>query len=399
MEVSKKISAIKPSPTVALNGKAKELARKGEKVFNFSVGEPDYTTHKDIIDSAIQALQQSQTKYGPAGGGPQLKQAIIDKLKRDNGLSFEESQIVVGTGAKEILFHLFLSLLNDGDEVLIPAPYWVSYTAQVEIAGGKPVIIPMPENHHEARLTPEKIKPYVTARTKAIVLTSPNNPAGYILKKAELEALGDYFKDQNFWVIADEIYEYMAYTAEHHSIASLVPNLKDRYILVNGMSKGYAMTGWRVGYLAAPNPIAKMVRVLQTQSSTCLPPFVEAAATEALRRGPSLMADKIALLENRKNLAVELINSIEDVSMIPPEGAFYIFVDIRSALSKAQGYQNNNSVKFSGFLLEKYHVAMVPGEAFGVPGFLRLSYATSNDELKEGLRRLAQALQDIKKES
>lgn len=396
MELSRKISAIPPSPTVALNGKAQDLAAQGKKILNFSVGEPDFTTHKDIIDVAIQSLQQSQTKYGPSGGGPELKQAIVDKLKRDNSLDYEISQIVVGCGAKEMLFHLFLSLLNEGDEVLVPAPYWVSYTAQIEIAGGKPMIIPMPEDHSASRLNPEMIKPYISEKTKAIVLTSPNNPAGYIIKKEELEAVGQFLKGQRIWVVVDEIYEYMDYTAEHHSIAALVPELKDRYILINGLSKGFAMTGWRVGYLAAPDPIAKMVRVLQSQSSTCLPPFIESAAVAALQRGRSLMADKMALLRERKNIAAELINSMDDVSMIPPEGAFYIFVDIRAALAKAKGYENSNSIKFSEFLLEKYYVAMVPGEAFGVPGFLRLSYATGHDQLKEGLKLLGQALKEIK---
>ena len=396
MELSKKISALKPSPTVALNGKAKELAASGTKVFNFAVGEPDFTTHKDIIDVAIKSLEAGQTKYGPAGGSPALKKAIIEKLKRDNDLSFEADQIVVGVGAKEILFHLFLAMLNEGDEVLIPAPYWVSYTAQVEAAGAKPVIIPMAEDHNAPRLTPDMIKPYVTDKTKAIVLTSPNNPAGYVIKKDELQALGEYFAEQKWWVVSDEIYEYMAYSADHHSIGALVPALKDQYILVNGMSKGFAMTGWRVGYLAAPKEVARLVKILQTQSSTCLPPFIETAAVEAIKRGSALMADKMELLKERKNLAVELINSMEDVSMIPPEGAFYIFIDVQDALAKAAGYENADSFKFSSYLLEKHHVAMVPGEAFGVPGFLRLSYAASNEDLKEGLRRLSVALQEIK---
>ncbi|SMF78790.1 pyridoxal phosphate-dependent aminotransferase [Pseudobacteriovorax antillogorgiicola] len=396
MELSKRISALKPSPTVALNGKAKELARAGHKVFNFAVGEPDFTTHPEIIDVAVQALKEGKTKYGPAGGSPQLKDAIIEKLKRDNKLSFKPEQIVVGMGAKEILFHLFLATLNEGDEVLIPAPYWVSYTAQVLAAGATPVIIPMPEDHQAPRLTPEMIAAHVSPKTKALILTSPNNPAGYVIKKDELLAIGEYLKDKPWWLVSDEIYEYMSFAEPHHSIGALVPELHDRYIIVNGLSKGFAMTGWRVGYMAGPEPVAKLVKTLQTQSSTCLPPFIELASVEALKRGANLMADKMDLLKGRKNLAQELINSMEDVSMVPPEGAFYIFIDVRDALDKAPGYENHNSFKFSEYLLDTHHVAMVPGEAFGVPGFLRLSYATSDEELKEGLSRLAQALKDVK---
>ena len=396
MELSKRISALKPSPTVALNTKAKELGKSGHKVYNFAVGEPDFTTDQEIIDVAIQALNEGKTKYGPAGGSPQLRQGIVDKLKRDNNLDFDPNQVVVGMGAKEILFHLFLSILNEGDEVLIPAPYWVSYTAQVQAAGATPVIIPMPEDHNAPRLSPEMIDQYKTDKTKAIILTSPNNPAGYVIKRDEMKAIGEYLKDQAWWVVSDEIYEYMSFAEPHSSIADLVPELMDRYILVNGLSKGFAMTGWRVGYMAGPIAVAKLVKTLQTQSSTCVAPFVEAASIEALKRGPSLMADKMELLKERKNISEQLIKSMDDVSMIPPEGAFYIFIDIRQALSKAPGYEGDQSFKFSEYLLEKHHVAMVPGEAFGVPGFLRLSYAASQEQLEEGLGRLKTALDEVK---
>lgn len=396
MKLSKRISALKPSPTVALNSKAKDLAKSGHKVYNFAVGEPDFTTHEDIVNIAVQSLQNGETKYGPAGGGLALRQAIVEKLKRDNQIEVTAGQVVVGMGAKEILFHIFLALLDEGDEVLIPAPYWVSYTAQVQAAGAIPVIIPMPEKHSDPRLTPEMIAAYSTPKTKAIVLTSPNNPAGYVIKRDEMLAIGRYLETQPWWIVSDEIYEYMSYEEPHSSLGALVPELMDRYILVNGLSKGFAMTGWRVGYMAGPAPVAALVKTLQTQSSTCLPPFIEAASVEALHRGQALMADKIQLLRQRKALAASLIEGIEDVSMIPPEGAFYIFIDIRGALGKAKGYEGSNSFKFSEYLLDTYHVAMVPGEAFGVPGFLRLSYAASQEELEQGLAYLAQALTDIK---
>lgn len=396
MHLSKRLSKLKPSPTVALNSKAKELAKSGTKVFNFAVGEPDFGSHPDIINVAVDALQKGMTRYGPAGGSPELRKTIVDKLQKDNELEFSPDQIVVGTGAKEILFHLFLALLDEGDEVLVPAPYWVSYTAQIEAAGAKPVIIPMPEDHTAARLTPQMIAEYATEKTKAIVLTSPNNPAGYVIKKEELEAIGEYLTQKQWWVISDEIYEYMSYSEEHQSIGALVPALKDRYIMVNGLSKGYAMTGWRVGYMAGPIAVAKLVKTLQTQSSTCVPPFIEQAAIAALKRGKGLLADQMADLESRRDLCVEILSKIDGVDMIPPQGAFYIFVDIRGALAQSKDYAGD-SFKFSSFLLETQHVAMVPGEAFGVPGFLRLSYAASREDLTEGLARLEKALLEIKK--
>jgi aspartate aminotransferase len=396
LELSRKIAALKPSPTVALNGKAKEMARQGTKVYNFAVGEPDFPTPESICQVAIQSLQNGRTKYAPAGGSPALREAISNKLKRDNQLDYKPEQIVVGVGAKEILFHLNLALLNEGDEVLIPAPYWVSYTAQVEAAGAKPVFIPMPEDHHAPRLTPEAIAAHASPKTKAIILTSPNNPAGYVLKKHELEAIGQYLEDKPWWIIGDEIYEYMTFDTEHHSLAQLNPKLLDRYLLVNGLSKGFAMTGWRVGYLAGPERVVKLVKTLQTQSSTCLPPFIEDAAIYALQLGQGAMAEKFALLRERRDLAVSLLDGFPGVTMIPPEGAFYIFVDIREALGKSAKFGQTDSMKFGDYLLETYHVAMVPGEAFGVPGFLRLSYAASKDDLQEGLERLGQALASIR---
>lgn len=390
--LSSRISQLQPSPTVALNTKAKELAEQGHKVINFSVGEPDFSTPAPIVDAAIEALRQGKTKYGAAGGGLALRKEISAKLAKENQLTYQPADIVVGTGAKEILFHLALALINEGDEVLIPAPYWVSYTEHVIAAGGKPVVIPAPASHQGPRLTPAMIAPYVTARTKAIVLTSPNNPAGYTLSESELRDLAQYLADKPWWIISDEIYEYMSYEQAHVSLASLSPAVRDRFILVNGFSKGYAMTGWRVGYMAGPRQVADIVRTLQTQSSTCLPAFVEEGALKALSLGPELMRDKMQLLKSRRDRAVRLLREMPDVDMIPPTGAFYVFIDIRKVLAKSPLYSNDNSLAFSARLLEEFHVAMVPGEAFGAPGFLRLSYAVHEDVLSEGLKRLREAL-------
>ncbi|MCX6130560.1 MAG: pyridoxal phosphate-dependent aminotransferase, partial [Proteobacteria bacterium] len=375
LSLSRRISQLQASPTVALNTKAKELAEQGHKVINFSVGEPDFGTPEAIVETAIAALRQGKTKYGAAGGGLPLRKAICQKLMDDNQLQYQASQIVVGIGAKEILFHLALALINEGDEVLIPAPYWVSYTEHVIAAGGKPVVIPMPKDHAMPRLTAEMIKPYVTARTKAILLCSPNNPSGSVIPEAELRELGRYFVDKPWWIIADEIYEYMSYDFPAISLLSLCPELKDRYILVNGFSKGYAMTGWRVGYMAGPPAVADIVRTLQTQSSTCLPPFIEEAALKALSLGAGVMKEKMSSLKGRRDLAIRLLSEMPGVSWLPANGAFYVFIDIRKVLAKSPLYANDNSLAFSAKLLEAYFVAMVPGEAFGVPGFLRLSYA------------------------
>lgn len=392
LTLSQRISQLQPSPTVALNTKAKELQEKGNKVWNFSVGEPDFATPEPIVECAIAALKAGKTKYGAAGGGLPLRKAICQKLEKDNQLSFQPQQVVVGIGAKEILFHLSLALLNEGDEVLIPAPYWVSYTEHVIAAGAKPVVIPFPKDHSAPRLTPEMIAPYVTEKTKAILLTSPNNPVGYVIPQKEWQALGNYLADKPWWIIADEIYEYMSYDFPSVSLLTQFPVLKDRYILVNGLSKGYAMTGWRVGYMAGPSQVAEMVRTLQTQSSTCLPPFIEEAAIKALSFGADLLRDKMSSLKDRRDIAVRLLKEMPDVEMMPPNGAFYIFIDIRKVLAKIPLYANDNSLAFSSFLLESYHVAMVPGEAFGAPGFLRLSYAASEQDLREGLKKLGEAL-------
>jgi aspartate aminotransferase len=395
LSLSKRISQLQPSPTVALNMKAKELAEQGHKVINFSVGEPDFPTPKPIVDAAVEALHAGKTKYGAAGGGLPLRKAICQKLATDNQLNYQPGEIVVGIGAKEILFHLNLALINEGDEVLIPAPYWVSYTEHVIAAGGKPVVIPFPEDHAAPRLTPDMIAKYATARTKAIVLTSPNNPAGYVIPAEQLRQIGQYLADKPWWIIADEIYEYMSYDFPAVSMATLCPELKDRYILVNGFSKGYAMTGWRVGYMAGPKRVADMVRTLQTQSSTCLPAFIEDAALKALSLGAGAMKDKMSVLKGRRDLAVKLLNAMPGVAMMPPNGAFYILIDLRKVLAKSALYANDNSLAFSAQLLEAHHVAMVPGEAFGAPGFLRLSYAVAEEQLVEGLKRLAEALKAL----
>ena len=393
MQLSRRILAVKSSPTVALNGKVKALVKEGINVLNFGVGEPDFSTPASIVNAGIKALEAGRTKYGPAGGSPELRAAISNKLEQENRLKFPADRIVVGIGAKEILFHCFLALLNEGDEVLVPSPYWVSYPDQIIAAGGKPILLPLPEDIAKTPLRIEDLERYATPRTVGIVLNSPNNPAGYMFEEQFLRELGAYLVQKPWWVISDEIYEYLAFDRPHYSLLEYYPQLAERFLYVNGLSKSFAMTGWRVGYVAGPESAMKLVRDLQSHSSTCLPPFVEDAAIFALSKGKPLVEKEIVILQNRPDLAMQALNRLPRIRYVQPHGAFYIFIDVREAL------QGKNQVKdaygLSDYLLTKHHVAMVPGEGFGAPGFLRMSYATDEASISEGITRLGRALNEI----
>jgi aspartate aminotransferase len=384
MELSRRISAIQPSPTLALNSKANQLKKQGHNILNFAVGEPDYPTPQIIVDQAIASLKAGRTKYTPAGGGLELRSAIAHKLKRDNQLNFHPDQIVVGCGAKEILFHIFLALINDGDEVILTAPCWVSYADQIKAAGGVPVIVPLPKDKH---FSIDEIERYVSKKTIAIVINSPNNPGGYVFTRDEINELGRYLKTKNWWIVSDEIYEYMAFDSPHICLLQVFPELSERFILVNGMSKGFAMTGWRVGYLAGPQKVSSIVKSLQSHSSTCIPGFIEDAAVVALNAGAPLLKADVNKLMARRELAISTMDRLGSIKYIRPQGAFYIFIDIRDYLKGGM-----TSLDYSEFLLERFHLAMAPGEAFGCPGWLRLSYAVSDEILVAGIERLHQAL-------
>jgi aspartate aminotransferase len=385
MSFSRRILSVQPSPTLALNAKAMQLKKQGHRVLNFAVGEPDYPTAPIVVDRAIESLKAGRTKYTPAGGGPELRQAIADKLLRDNGLTYNVNQIVVGAGAKEVLFHTFLSLLNDGDEVLLTAPYWVSYGDQIRAAGGVPVTVPIPD--HGGFPSLETIEKYASARTKAFVFNSPNNPAGYVLNEKELKTLGQYLHSKSWWVISDEIYEYMSFDVPHTSLVKVCPELTSKFVLVNGLSKAFAMTGWRVGYCAAPTDLATMVRSLQSHSSTCIPGFIEDASVVALKAGRPLMAKDIERLQARRDLAINYMRQLGGLKFLVPQGAYYIFIDIREHLKNGE-----TSLQFSDRLLTEHYLALAPGEAFGAPGFLRISYAIDDATITEGIQRLHNAL-------
>lgn len=380
--LSSRMLRVQPSPTIIMNSRAAALAREGKPVISFAVGEPDFATPKPIVDRAIEGLKAGHTKYGAAGGGIDLRNAIAAKLKKENKLDYAPEQIVVGIGAKEILFHLMLTLLNEGDEVIIPSPYWVSYADQVIAAGGKPVVLPLPEGFPEKGFDVSLIEKYATKRTVALLLNSPNNPTGYTFSESELKDLGKLLKTKDWWIISDEIYEYLAFERPHYSLLNLFPELKDRFFYINGFSKSFAMTGWRVGYVCGPKEPVAIVRSLQSHSSTCLPGFIEDAAITAIQGGRALVEKELGELNIRRQLAVSEISQISGIKVGAPHGAFYLFCDVRG--------KTQDSLQFcEGLLLEKY-VVTVPGEAFGAPGFFRMSYAVTEKKLIEGIRRIAE---------
>lgn len=391
--LSKHITALRPSATLEINAESRKLKNAGHKIWNFSVGEPDFRPPEEAVGAATHSLHNDPIRYGSAGGGLPLRTAIAHKLKKENHLAVDLDQIVCGVGAKQLLYHLMHALLNPGDEVVVHKPYWTSYGQQILSAQGKLVDIPY-FTEAEDPLDPDYIDGFITAKTKALILCSPNNPAGYVLKPASLKALAHYLAQKDLWIISDEIYEYFAFDHPHSSVYNHCEALKDRYIHINGISKSYAMTGWRVGYMAAPKPVAKLVKTLISHSSTCLPTFVEKAAHKVIEGGPRLMKDRFASLKQKRDLAVSLLSGIPSVTWVKPEGAFYLFLDVRKPLAHSEKYAGSTTA-MALELLHQHHVTVVAGEAFGCPGFLRVSYACSTADLRGGLGKLKRFLLDL----
>ena len=322
-----------------------------------------------------------------------LIEGIRKVTKEVHGLDIDAKQVIVNAGAKHSLFNVFMALLDPGDEVIIPAPYWVSYTTQVEAAGAHPVSIPM--NDDTGRIDIDGLAQAINEKTSLLILNSPNNPGGYVFTTEEMQQIGALVQGKPIWVICDEMYEYLTYEGEHISMLSVCPALKEQFILVNGMSKGFAMTGWRVGYCAAPAPVAKLVKTLQSQSSTCLPAFIEQASVFALENRKKFTTSLCQAMDAKRQLVNELLSDSTLCRPLPAEGAFYCFIDVRDTVRNAAQLPEKSSMAFGSYLLENHQVAMVPGEAFGAPGFMRLSYAASVDDLKQGLERFKQALKEI----
>lgn len=396
MELSLRARKISPSPTLAIDARAKELAAAGEKIINFGVGEPDFDTPEHIKAAAAEAMARGMTRYTPVPGTLELRQAICEKLLRDNGLQYSPAEVVVSCGAKHSLYNALQVLVDAGDEVIVPAPYWVSYVEQVKLAGAEPVIVATrPEN--DFKLTPEELKAALTPRTRLLILNSPCNPTGSVYTEAELKALASVAVEANIWVLSDEIYEKLVYDgAEHVSIASLGPEIKARTVVVNGVSKAYAMTGWRIGYAAAPAPVAKAMADLQSHSTSNPTSIAQAAAVAALRGPQDPVVAMVEAFAARRRYILERLAALPGVRCRKPAGAFYVFPDVSAYFGRSyKGKIVTCATDLAVLLLEEARVAVVPGAAFGDDRFLRFSYATSLENIAAGMDRVTAVLQSL----
>ena len=397
MQLSKKAGNISPSITLEITAKANELKSQGIDVVSFGAGEPDFNTPENIIEAAIKAMKDGKTKYTPAGGILQLKETICNKFKNDNNLEYKPSQIIVSTGAKQSLANTFMAILNPGDEVLIPVPYWVSYPELVKLADGVPVFVNTDEKDNY-KYTIESLNSALTSKTKAILLNSPNNPTGTIYNKEELVEIAEFAKENDLIIISDEIYEKLIYVGnEHISIASLSQDAYERTIVINGVSKTYAMTGWRLGYAAASEQIVKHMTSIQSHMTSNVNTITQYAAIEALNGPVEDLNNMVKEFESRRNFMIEKLNSIDGISIIKPNGAFYIMVNISEYLNTSlNGTNISNSLDFAKVLLEEEKVAVIPGSGFGLDNYVRLSYATSKEIIGKGIERISSFLNKLK---
>ena len=397
MQLAQFTRHLKPSETLAISAKAKALRAQGRDVIDFSVGEPDFNTPDNVIQAAEHAMAEGFTKYTQASGLPALRQAIADKLRRENDLHYEPDQIIVSCGAKHALYNLAMVLVDPGDAVIIPGPYWVTYPAQVQMAGGTPVIIPTTAAEG-FKITGEVLRRYLTPATKGIILNSPCNPTGAVYTPEELQNLADVLCNTDLYVITDEIYEHMVYDGLRQvSIATLSPELKERCIVVNGLSKSYSMTGWRLGFCAGPADVIAACGHLQSQSTSNPTAFAQIAAIEALTGPQDSVHAMAAAFVERRDFVVARLNAIDGISCPMPQGAFYTFPKINALFGRrANGHTLSNSADVIDYLLDTAGVAAVPGEAFGADDHMRLSYAASMEALRTGLDRLDQAVQQLR---
>ncbi len=389
LTVSHRAQNIAPSLTLSIDARAKEMRAAGLDVVGFGAGEPDFPTPQFICDAAKEALDKGMTRYTPAAGTVALRQAICDKLKRDNGLDYTPSDIIVSNGAKHSLYTIFQTIIDPGDEVLIPTPCWVSYPEMVRMAGGVPVFIPSDESNNFVP-TRRDIAARVTRRTKAMIITSPSNPNGSVWSKDDLLFVANLAVTHPFFVVSDEIYEKLLYDgAQHVSIAQLGEQIKNQTFVVNGMSKAYAMTGWRIGYVAGPRIEIRAMGAFQSQATSNPNAMAQYASIAALESDQSCVAEMVAAFEKRRNMMVDKINSIPGLSCLKPQGAFYIMLNIKGILGhKYQGRPIEGSMDFAELLLAEKQVALVPGVAFEADGYCRLSYATSEEQITKGLERI-----------
>ena len=399
MKYSERVSQITPSVTLAITAKAGQLKAEGRDVISFGAGEPDFNTPDNIIEAAIKAMHDGKTKYTPTPGINELKTAIVNKFKNDNGLEYTPAQVMVSTGAKQCLANSMLALVDDGDEVIMAVPYWVSYPELVKLAGGVPIMI-MGSADNQYKLTPELVEEHISDRTKVMIINSPNNPAGTIYREDELAALAEVAKKHDLMIVSDEIYEELIYGGEaHHSIASVSQDAYERTIVINGVSKAYAMTGWRIGYLAGPADLVKKMSSIQSHMTSNPSSISQYAALEAIAGDQSFVSEMKKEFKARRDLLVEKLETIDDVSCIKPEGAFYVMMDIHKLLGRTyKGKTIETALDFSDQLLSDRLVAVVPGEGFGIEGFVRLSYATSRENIERGMDRVKEFINSMDKE-
>ena len=395
-QLSDRLNRLAPSATLAMSQKSNEMRAQGVDVINMSVGEPDFNTPEFIKEAGKKAIDDNYSKYSPVPGYLALRQAISEKLKNENGLDYNTSEIIVGTGGKQGVCNAVLALVNPGDEVVIPAPYWVSYPQMVKLAGGIPVVVST-EIENNFKMTPDQLEAAITPKTKMLILCSPSNPTGSVYSKDELQELAEVIRrHENVFVLSDEIYEHITYVGHTHSMAEFT-GMKDRVIIANGASKAYAMTGWRLGWVAAAEWIVKGMNKLQGQytSGTC---DVSQMAALAAYTSPQEAREAMRqAFERRRDLIVELGREINGLEVNVPEGAFYLFPKCSSFFGKSDGTHTiSNSTDLALYLLEEGHVATVAGDAFGAPGYFRMSYATSEDNIREALRRIKEALAKLK---
>ncbi len=393
------LSNIKPSPTIAVAMKAAELKAAGKDIISLGMGEPDFDTPQNIKDAAIKAIQKGDTKYTAVDGTAALKKAIIEKFKRENSIQYKASEIIVSTGAKQVIYNALIASINPDDEVIIPAPYWVSYPDMVLLAGGKPVIVDSSEKNN-FKISPTALEEKITPKTKWIILNSPSNPTGACYSKDELRDLADVLlRHPHVHIMADDIYEHLIFDdLKFVTIAEIEPQLLPRTLIVNGVSKAYAMTGWRIGYGAGPEKLIKAMSMIQSQSTSSPSSIGQAAAVEALNGTQDYIKPNAKLFQSRRDMVVEMLNKIDGINCNIPNGAFYVFPSCKGLFGKKTpaGKMIENDNDFAGYLLEEALVAVVPGVAFGAPDFFRISYAASEDFLKNSMQRIADACLRLK---
>jgi aspartate aminotransferase len=390
MKLALRARGINPSPTLAIDAKAKQMIKDGLDIIGFGAGEPDFDTPEVIKNEAVNALKRGETKYTPASGNLNLKEAVCCKMERDHGLKYSSNQVIICCGAKHALYNLFQVICDPGDEVVIPAPYWVSYSEQVALAGAKSVIIPTNEAGG-FKMTAEQFRAAITPKTVALILNSPSNPTGAVYNRRELAEIAAVAVEKNIMVVSDEIYEKLVYDGEHVSIASISPEIKDLTIIINGVSKTYAMTGWRIGYAVGDAKVIKAMGDLQSHSTSNPTTFCQPASVLALTKPPlDVITKMVTEFKKRRDYMVETINKISGIRCLKPAGAFYVFASIKGLIGKEFcGKKITDADDLAELLLEHAKVAVVPGNGFGEPEYIRLSYATSFEQIEKGLARIA----------